>query len=198
MNESINLEDFKELMQHGSSQYSSRECCGFYGYKMDEKNGLGVFLGFKENQMSQADYFLVDKLSNNAQIIELTDLKNSIKECKEAELVLSEDCENSLSFASTLNKSKEGARKIVLKKIWSEVIAEFQNKWMGSIAVLERYCRETDNKNVLKYQMLIVLKSGTDPKEIQIICDKLKGMIGNVPVCNSNNIERLLIVKMPK
>lgn len=185
-------------MQHSTDQQGNKECCGFYGYKMDEKSGLGVALGFSVNQISQADYFLIDNLNNKAQIIELTDLSKSIKDCKEAALVLSEDCDNSESFAKVLNKTPEGAKKIVLKKIWSEVIAEFQNKWMGSIAILERYSKEVNHSNALDYQMIIVLKSGTDPKEIQIVCDKLRGMIGSIPVCNSNNIERLLIVKIPK
>lgn len=190
MNQSIDLEPFKQLMQH-----SDGECCNYHGYKIDENNGLRDYLGFKEGQISQADYFLIDKLSNKAQIIELTDLTKDIRDCIIAESILAKD---STSFAQTLSISPKKASQIVQRKIWAEVIAEFKNKWMGSIAILERYCRKEGYDNHLDYQMLIVLKSNTDPKEIEVLRNKLIGMIGRIPVCNTNNIKSLLLVKLPK
>ena len=68
---------------------------------------------------------------------------------------------------------------------------------LRSIAILERYCRKDGHNGDLDYQMLIVLKSNTDPKEIEILRNKLVGMIGRVPVCNTDSIEKLLLVKLP-
>lgn len=188
MNESIDLESFKQLMQH-----SDGECCNSYGYKIDESNGLRACLGFKEGQISQADYFLIDRVSNKVQIIELTDLTEDIRDCIIAESILSED---DASFAQILSRSPRKASQIVQRRIWAEVIAEFKNKWMGSIAVLERYCRKEGYNDHLDYQMLIVLKSNTDPKEIEVLRNKLIGMIGKVPVCNTDNIKPLLLVEL--
>ena len=189
MSNGIDLESFKQLMQH-----SDGECCDFYGYKIDESSGLRNYLGFKEGQMSQADYFLIDKIANKVQIIELTDLTKDIRECISAESILSED---NTSFAQILSASPKKASKILQRRIWAEVIAEFKNKWMGSIAVLERYCRKDGHSGDFDYQMLIVLKANTDPKEIEILRNKLVGMIGRVPVCNTDNVEHLLLVKLP-
>ncbi|MGP5543395.1 hypothetical protein ACTXMH_12750, partial [Psychrobacter celer] len=188
MSDSTDLEPFKQLMQH-----SDGECCNFYGYKIDESNGLRAYLGFKEGQMSQADYFLINKKASKVQIIELTDLTDDIRDCIIAESILSED---SASFAQILSKSPKKASKIIQRRIWAEVIAEFKNKWMGSIAILERYCRKDGHNGDLDYQMLIVLKSNTDPKEIEILRNKLVGMIGRVPVCNTDSIEPLLLIKL--
>lgn len=189
MSNRVDLDQFKTLMQH-----SDGECCGYYGYKIDESGGMREYLGFKEGQLSQADYFLIDKSSNRAQIIELTDLTKEIKDCIIAESMLPNDIE---SFASLLTSSPKKAQKIVQNKIWAEVIAEFKNKWMGSIAILERYCRQDEYTDNLDYQMLIVLKSNTDAKEIEILRNKLIGMMGKLPVCHTNTIERLLLVKLP-
>ncbi|SNT71027.1 hypothetical protein [Psychrobacter sp. LV10R520-6] len=190
MSEGIDLEPFKQLMQH-----SDGECCKFFGYKIDEGNGLRAHLSFNEGQMSQADYFLIDKDSNKVQIIELTDLTEDIRDCIIAESILSED---NASFAKILETSPKKARKIIQRRIWAEVIAEFKNKWMGSIAILERYCRKDNYTNDLNYQMLIILKSNTDPKEIEVLRNKLIGMIGRVPICNTDNVELLLLTKLSK
>lgn len=69
---------------------------------------------------------------------------------------------------------------------------------MGSIAILERYCRKDNYTNDLNYQMLIILKSNTDPKEIEVLRNKLIGMIGRVPICNTDNVELLLLTKLSK
>lgn len=189
MSVGVDLEPFKQLIQH-----SDGECCGFYGYKIDERNGLRAYLGFNEGQMSQADYFLIDREANKVQIIELTDLTEHIKECIIAESIFSED---KASFAKMLAVKPKKATQVIQRKIWAEVIAEFKNKWMGSIAILERYCRKDGYSSDLDYKMLIVVKSNTDPKEIEVLRNKLIGMVGRIPVCNTDNVEQLLLVKLP-
>lgn len=179
--------------------HSNGECCGFYGFKIDENEGLRSLLGFKESQISQADYFLILPDVNKVQFIEFTALTNDIRDCLIADYILDGDLE---SYASLLKKKPHKAKKIVQKKIWSEVLSEFKNKWMGSIAVLERYCRHSNIIGNLDYRMLIVLDSTTDAKEIEIlkdnISDKLVGMVGELHICNSATVMDSLLVKIPQ
>lgn len=193
MSNSINLDSFRQLIKHDDGRDKAGESSSFFAYKIDENNGLCTHLGFKQNQISKADYFLIDKTNNVAQIIELSDLSNTIQECKSAQLVFEEDGKGAESFVGILNKSKAGAKKVIDKRIWSELTAEFKNKWMGSIAILERYCRKDEHFEDLEYKMLIVLTSKTDLKELQIVCDNLRGMLGKVPVCHPHTIGELLI-----
>lgn len=188
MSATIKLTSIKELMHHDNG-----ECCGFYGYKIDENQGLRSQLKFKENQISQTDYFLIQPKTNKAQFIEFTSLTDDIRDCLIAEIILEGDLD---SYATLLRKKPNKAKKIVQRKIWAEVVAEFKNKWMGSIAILERYCRETEIRGYLDYQMLIVLDSTTDPRELDILASKLVGMVGKLPVCNSNTVTDLLLVKL--
>lgn len=190
----IDINDIKEVMHH-----SNGECCGFYGFKIDESEGLRSLLGFKEHQMSQADYFLILPELHKVQFIEFTALTNDIRDCLIADYILEEDLD---SYANLLKKKPHKAKKIVQKKIWSEVLSEFKNKWMGSIAILERYCRHSNITGYLDYKMLIVLDSTTDAKEIEIlkdnISDKLIGMVGELHICNSDTVIDSLLVKLPQ
>lgn len=188
----INIEDFKETIQHKNSKEGISESCSFLAYKIDD-NGLSQHLGFKNGQINQTDYFLVNNENTKAQFLELTDLSDHIKECMLAESVMKRDSE---SFAATLGKSPDKARKIVNGKIWSEVLGEFKNKWMGSIAIIERYCRRQNYKHDLHYSLLIVLKDNIDSREIESLALKLSGMMGKVHVCNTNNIQNLLLIKL--
>ena len=184
-----------EHMHHKCGRNTGIEFCNFYAYKMDEADGIGTALGIKVNEASQADYVLINKFKKLVQIIEFTDLSETIKECREAEVIVGDEKE---SLAELFNKNKEVAKKIVMKKLWDDVVNEFQKKWLGSRIVMEKYSRKIGLEDDFRYRFLIVLRDGTDMKELQIVCDRLRGMIGEVPVCNSNNVERLLIFKIPK
>ena len=195
MTSTLDLKDFIENMHHKRGRSADIEFCDFYACKMDESDGIGTALGVKVNEASQADYFLISKLKKIVQIIEFTDLTETIQECREAEIIVEEE---KISFAELLNKNKEVAKKIVMKKLWDDVVNEFQKKWLGSRIVMEKYSRKIGLEDDLKCKFLIVLRNGTDMKELQIVCDRLRGMMGEVPVCNSNNVERLLLFKIPK
>lgn len=195
MTSTLSLKGFVEHMHHKSGRNTNIEFCNFYAYKMDEADGIGTALGVKVNEASQADYFLISELKKIVQIIEFTDLTETIKECREAEVIIGEE---KVSLAELLNKNKEAAKKIVMKKLWDDVVNEFQKKWLGSRFVMEKYSRKIGLKDDFKCRFLIVLRDGTDMKELQIVCDRLRGMMGEVPVCNSNNVGRLLLFKMPK
>lgn len=198
-NQIINLEDFRCQMKHNDSfnktthQKQAGELLDFFAYKIDEKDGLSEFLGFQNGEISQSDYFLIDEKQENVQFIELTDLSEGIKECIISEKILSDDIDG---FSQALNRQPKKAQKIVKHKIWSEVVGEFKNKWMGSMAVLERYCRKQNIHNNLNYTLLIVLTNESDLRQINSLMLKLKGMMGNVKVCNSKNIENCLLCKI--
>lgn len=195
MTATLNLKDFVEHMHHKRGRDTDIEFCNFYAYKMDEADGIGTALGVKVNEASQADYILISELKKIVQIIEFTDLTETIKDCREAEVIVGEEKE---SLAKLFKKNKEVAKKIAIKKLWEDVVNEFQKKWLGSRIVIEKYSRKISLKDDFKCQFLIVLRDGTDMKELQIVCDRLRGMMGDVPVCNSNNIDRLLLFKIPK
>ena len=143
----VNLEQYRQLIEHKKGQGEAKaESCPFFAYQIDGNNGLSVGLEFKEGQISQADYVLIDKQSNEAQILEITDLSNAIRECLIAESIAQEEIKN---FAREIGKSDKKATKLVNLKIWYEVIGEIKNKWYGSIAILERYCRIDNYPNNL-------------------------------------------------
>lgn len=195
MTSALSLKGFVEHMHHKRGRNTNIEFCNFYAYKMDEADGIGTALGVKVNEASQADYVLISELKKIVQIIEFTDLTETIKECREAEVIVGEEKE---SLAELFNKNKEVAKKIVMKKLWDDVVNEFQKKWLGSRFVMEKYSRKIGLEDDFNCRFLIVLRDGTDMKELQIVCDRLRGMMGEVPVCNSNNVGRLLLFKMPK
>ena len=188
----INLENFKETIQHKNSKEGISESCSFLAYKIDD-NGLSQCLGFKNGQINQTDYFLINKEKTKVQFIELTDLSDHIKECMFAETIMQS---NSESFATILVKSPKKAEKIVNNKIWSEVRGELKNKWMGSIAILERYCRREQYEHDLHYSLLIVLRDNADSRQIESLAFKLSGMMGKVRVCNTSNIKPPLLVEL--
>ena len=79
----------------------------------------------------------------------------------------------------------------------AEEISEFKNKWFGSIAIIERYCRKINFSNDLSYSFLIVLKNSQDPYELEIISRKLKGMVRHqIKVVNTKNLDKSLLIKI--
>lgn len=188
----INLEEFKETIQHKNNREGISESCNFLAYKIDD-NGLSQYLGFKNGQINQTDYFLINSEVTKVQFIELSDLSNHIKECIFAESIINSSSE---SFATILGRSTKNAEKLVKNKIWSEVLGELKNKWMGSIAVLERYCRREKYEHDLQYSLLIVLKDNADSRQIESLAFKLSGMMGRVNVCNTNNIRSPLLIEL--
>lgn len=175
----IDLEKFKEKLTHKGG-----ECCEFLAYKIDSADGAGLSadLLFKNGQVSQVDYFI--QYNNDVYLIELSDLENDIKSSQRAKLIM----DNSVSFAEILEKSPKKAEKIITGKIWSDVVAEFQKKWLGSLAIMERYCRKIDYKDNMNYQLVIVVKDSQDIDELSHLKQSLIGMVGKVFVLKTNQV----------
>ncbi len=186
---SLDIDDFRQPIKQENGEIAvNKEGKTLYAYKIDEKNGLRDFLQFKENQLSQADYCLIDKENNQVQFIEMTDLSAEMKSCYQAEMAFSQ--EDVANLAELLRKNKGKAIKTMQSKVWSEVIDEIKNKWMGSMAILERYARESDlPKGIFyNYSMLIVLTNNSETKPLETPLKKLDGMIPNIKVCNTKHI----------
>lgn len=187
------ISQFKKLIEHKKCKEGIIESSKTFAYVIDGENGISSELGFVPNMISQSDYFLID--NNKLLFIELTDVKDAIKECIFNEQFLRLE---SATFAELMRKKPEKAISIINGKIWSEVLAEFKNKWMGSIAVLERYCRKIDYPYNFEYGMMIIIKNNTDPMQLDALKMRLKGMINDLELCTTNKTENVLLARSKK
>lgn len=183
----INLEQFKEKITHKGG-----ECCDFYAYKIDSSDGTGLSksLQFKDGQINQVDYFL--QYGNDVYLIELSDLENDIQSSKRAELILNG---SDMSFAEILATSPKKAEKIITGRIWSDVVAEFQKKWLGSLAIMERYCRNINYQQNMDYKLVIVVKNNQDIDELNYLKQCLIGMMSKVFILKTNQIPKFFADK---
>jgi hypothetical protein len=143
-------DDFSVLLQHSICSEGNIEISECFAYKLDDVDGLSNHLGFSNNTLSKVDYF--SKCNNCIQLIELSDLEDSIDRC-------TSDLDSEIKIAENVKGERLTTREIkpIRKKSWSPVINEFKNKWYGSIAIIERLYR----KNKIydddpSYQLLIV------------------------------------------
>ena len=88
----IDLEIVKEPICHALGKNEVQPESSIYqAYKIDSgkkigsnitvNEGLCSLVGFSPSDFKQADYFLLDEINNNAQIIELSDLSSDYKDC---------------------------------------------------------------------------------------------------------------------
>ncbi len=193
----IDLKEYQALIAH-APYYGQAETSESFAYEID--NGLSEKLGFANGQLSQADYFLVD--NNTVQIIELTRLADEVKESMTLESFLTQQIEQ---FSLTVQENnrqqfKKKTKSFIGQKVWAEVIAEFKNKWIGSIAILERYCRRIQQQQDFDYaKFLIILTNDTESNILDSLTLKLKSLEGmnmQVKVCRTCDIDKLLITNI--
>jgi hypothetical protein len=164
--------------------------------KVDESDGLSRHLNFREGMLSQVDY--CHFLEYKVQLIEMSDLEESIQKC--------EDTKTALINNKKKEKEKEGLKgkqskvtgqekKDFTKEAWSPVINEFKNKWLGSIAIIERLLRR--HKYIIdpEYILLIVCKDKTEVQMLDELKSRLTGMISKVDVCNTKDVKYYLLPK---
>lgn len=173
-------DNFQSDIQHARCRnglIESSSCCAF---KIDDDDGLAAHLDFNNSSLSKVDYF--HKNNDQILLIELSDLDNQLSDIQS---VLIEAHRNS----TTAKEKKEAT-----KKAWSPLTFEFQKKWCGSIAVIERLYRKNEliSSNP-DYQLLIVCKNGTDIRLLDGLCSRLEGMIKSVKICKTEDISDYLI-----
>lgn len=190
----IDLNSFLQCLEHKISAEGASEKSDYQAIKIDDTDGLAIFLGFHDAMLPKVDYY--SYLEHQIQLIELTDLEDSIAQCQ---LTMNEEKERAKKEKGENLNRKE--HKTIEKKVWMSVIFEFKGKWCGSIAVIERLYRKNEvHESDPEYQLLIVCKNITDSRMLDeldnTLCKYLDGMMKKVLVCNTENLEKFLIAPM--
>lgn len=183
----IDLAPYKKIIQHDPDREGKIEASTKSAIQLDGNFGLALDLGFNANILKKVDYFR--SIDNNVYLIELTNLQDDIKECIECDELL----KNSAEVRRIIKEVDSKGLKSVQKKLWMEILEEFKGKWMGSIALYERFLRlNNDYSCNPEYNLMIILKNDTDPKDKDllenVLRQKLSGMISNVEIFLTNEL----------
>jgi hypothetical protein len=181
----IKTAEFTCQLSHAIDKEDNVESADAQAIKVDDADGLAASLGFGESMLSKVDYCAC--ADNKVQLIELTDLEESIKSCRDVRIELTAQAK------AQKNKLTAKDHKRIRKQAWHVVTDEFKSKWNGSIAVVERLYRRNEIANDPNYQLLIVCKNKTDSIMLDELTTQLAGMMGKVRVCNTNRVSDFLI-----
>ncbi|MCK9635220.1 MAG: hypothetical protein M0R41_02940 [Methylobacter tundripaludum] len=157
-------------------------------FKIDDGDGIAKAIGFHAGIVNKVDYFVVK--NNDVQLIELSDLEEQIHNCH---VSIAEELQQ-LREVTGGDITKREENKII-KTAWKEIKIEFCKKWCGSIAVIERLYRKTNELGDAdpNYKLLIVCKNHTDIRMLDGLKAQLSGMMGNVVVCKTETLNNVLI-----
>jgi len=188
------------IIEHDKDDKENIECSELKAFKIDDKkrdndkDGIAKNIGFKSNIINKVDDFL--EKDHRIQLIELSDLRENIKECNANIKEQLEKIEQE-TVKSTFKTKK---RKEIQKEAWKNLKSEFCQKWSGSIAVIERLYRKTGEfDNDPKYSLLIVCKNETDIRMLDSFVNQLNGMMGeaeNVKVCTTEKLDSFIILRI--
>jgi hypothetical protein len=180
----IDANQFRSTLEHAicEEQFIERSDCE--AIKIDDSNGLATHLGFGESMLSKVDY--CSFVEHKVQLIELTDLEQSIDSCKKTHKTLTAQAK------AEKDKLTSKDHKRIRKQAWHIITDEFKRKWNGSIAVIERLYRKNAIMDDPDYCLLIVCKNKTDIKMLDELTTQLMGMTGSVCVCNTENVRNFL------
>jgi len=175
-------------IEHSPDNSSEIEVSHLNAFKIDDHDGIAKAIGFSDNMINKVDYFVVNNL--NVQLIELSDLDNDVKNC----LTYIEDETNKI-IETEQRKIRKREEKEIRQRIWKPIKDEFVHKWYGSIAVIERLYRKTNelSENDPTYSLLIVCKNKTDPRLLDELKNQLSGKIVNIEICNTKMLDKVLI-----
>ncbi|MEI6705500.1 MAG: hypothetical protein WCK96_00015 [Methylococcales bacterium] len=189
----VNKADYLQPIKHASCELGLQESSDFYAFKLDDNDGIAKVIGFHAGMVNKVDYFLAEDI--NVQLIELSDLEESARSCQQ---YITDNLLNQENAQLT-----EYAKKKIRKEAWKPLADEFIKKWSGSIAVIERLYRKTNEliDTDPKYTLLIVCKNRTDVHILEELGkqlpNQLSGMMGNVKVCNTEKLEQFLLYLHP-
>lgn len=183
----FNKDNFLQTIAHASSIDEEIENSELKAFKIDDSDGLAVAIGFHAAMICKVDYFAVN--NNEIQLIELSDLRESIRNCNAN---IEREIE---SLRETQGEVTQYMERKVRKAAWKEIKVEFCKKWSGSIAVIERLYRKTNELGDAdpNYKLLIVCKNHTDIRMLDGLKGQLSGMMGNVVVCKTETLNNVLI-----
>jgi hypothetical protein len=173
-------------------------------YKLDDADGIAEQIGFNSNIINKVDYFVEQGL--DVQLIELSDLRQQLEACnirvKQAKTTFDEINKN----PELSKKEKFKKKQALIDDVWQSLRDEFQKKWNGSIAVIERLYRKTNQSadNDPKYSLLIVCKNETDARMLDELNtelgERLKGSCGivkKVQFCKTSHLNQYLLNPNP-
>jgi hypothetical protein len=178
-----------KAIQHAACMAGEKESPdeALMAFKIDDADGIAKAIGFHPGMLNKVDYFLVH--NHDVQLIELSDLE----ECKQNCHAAIEKALNELKIAqSPISKQQE---RDIVRSAWRDIKTEFVQKWSGSIAVIERLYRKSNElpDTDPKYKLLIVCKNHTDVEMLDVLKKQLSGMMGNVSICNTETLKSYLI-----
>lgn len=176
-------------------------------HKIDDKHeikGIAEEIGFNSNMICKVDYFVEEDI--HVQLIELSDLQNSFRqfaaEISEPIAAINQD-------ETIKDKWKREKIEAIKKKAWQSLRDEFLKKWSGSIAVIERLYRKTNQSAETdpQYSLLIVCLNETDVKMLDELNTEMNeqlgdlkerldgacGMVKKVQVCNTSRLNKYLL-----
>ncbi|WP_394156837.1 hypothetical protein [Vibrio campbellii] len=175
--ESLDLAPFLEKMAHKVDRKGVVESSNVEAYRIDGSDGVSVALGFKNNQLSKADYFLFHE-GDHVELIELTDLISAFKERDKYHKYLLDTHEGKLSTKQDVEYFKQAN---------SSICSELQRKWGGSIATIERLCRR-NNLPEQSYSLKVVLKNSNELRAADQVKTSLSGMVGKITLINTKEL----------
>lgn len=181
--------EYLKTIEHAKGTESSE----LTAFKIDDADGIAEFIGFNSNIINKVDYFV--DLGLHVQLIELSDLRHDLKHCY-ANISMALEKINQDSTIS--QKWKREQEKAIRNEAWQKLRDEFFKKWSGSIAVIERLYRKTNQSidDDPRYSLLIVCKNTTDVRMLDALSNQLNGMCGmikKVQVCNTEHLGDFLL-----
>jgi len=189
---------YLQTIRHAADEGGEIESSHLKAFKIDDKGGLAQDLGFHAGMLSKVDYFVSSQ--HIVQLIELSDLEDSCRYChtliqkafNELNAAIAQAAQEQAIPIREISKREENA---IVKAAWKEIKDEFFKKWSGSIAVIERLYRKTNELGEADptYTLLVVCKNHTDIEMLEPLKRQLSGMMGNVKVCDTQTLKDCLI-----
>ncbi|SJM96389.1 hypothetical protein [Crenothrix polyspora] len=181
---------YLQTIEHACCMAGEIEKSELKAFKIDDDDGIAKAIGFHTGMLNKVDYFLAK--DNAVQLIELTDLEESHQSCY---AYIEKELTALKVEKSTISKREESN---IVKEAWKDTKVEFIKKWSGSIAVIERLYRKTNELGEAdpNYKLLIVCKNHTDIEMLDALKRQLSGMMGDVQICKTETLNNVLIVKL--
>ena len=188
----IDKNQYLQLIVHARCPIGEIESSTLKAFKIDDDDGIAKALGFHPGMINKVDYFVTNDTA--VKLIELSDLKECMKSCDAYIDTELRRLQTDTGRAITQREERE-----VIKAAWKDIKVEFCKKWSGSIAVIERLYRKTNELGDAdpSYKLLIVCKDHTDTRMLDTLKDQLSrqlsGMMGHVVVCTTKTLSSALV-----
>jgi hypothetical protein len=178
---------YLQTIVHAPCAVGETESSESQAFKIDGEDDIAIAIGFHAGMINKVDYFVAN--NNDVQLIELSDLEEYIQNCH---VYIEKELKGLRAAKGEISKREENE---IIKVAWKDIKVEFCKKWSGSIAVIERLYRKTNELGDADpcYKLLVVCKNHTDIRMLDALKRQLSGMMGNVVVCKTETLSNALI-----